>query len=46
MSQGARLDRSAHNVAMRFRDPAAKSSGNLSESWSECGAEYQQVARD
>eukprot|EP00170_Pyropia_yezoensis_P002751 contig_11549_g2756 len=31
---------------MRFRDPAAKFSGNLGESWSEYIAEYQQVARD
>lgn len=42
----AGVDRAAHNVAMRFRDQAAKFSGNLGESWSEYVAEYQQVARD
>eukprot|EP00170_Pyropia_yezoensis_P005631 contig_22869_g5647 len=31
---------------MRFQDPAAKFSGNLSESWSEYVAEYQHVARE
>ncbi|KAK1863864.1 hypothetical protein I4F81_006418 [Pyropia yezoensis] len=31
---------------MRHRDPAAKLSGNLGESWSEDVTEYQQVARD
>ncbi|GAB0492781.1 hypothetical protein MMPV_004051 [Pyropia vietnamensis] len=43
---GGSADRAAHNVAMRFRDQAAKFSGNLGESWSEYVAEYQQVARD
>lgn len=39
-------DRTAHNIAMRFRDPASKFSGNLGEAWMEYVAEYQQVARD
>ncbi|OSX74486.1 hypothetical protein BU14_0287s0005 [Porphyra umbilicalis] len=39
-------DRTAHNIAMRFRDPSVKFSGNLGESWMEYVAEYQQVARD
>lgn len=45
-ASGASADRAAHNVAMRFRDQAAKFSGNLGESWNEYVAEYQQVARD
>lgn len=39
-------DRTAHNIAMRFRDASSKFSGNLGEAWMEYVAEYQQVARD
>ncbi len=39
-------DRTAHNIAMRFRDASTKFSGNLGEAWMEYVAEYQQVARD
>lgn len=44
--QSADVDRSAHDLAMRFCDPVSKFSGNLRESWSEFVAEYHQVARD
>jgi len=39
-------DRLAHNVGMRFRDPSAKFSGGIGESWMEYVGDYQQVARD
>jgi len=39
-------DRLAHNVAMRFKDKAAKFSGGLGEAWMEYVADYQQVSRD
>lgn len=42
----AASDRTAHNIAMRFRDSSSKFSGNLGEAWMEYVAEYQQVARD
>ncbi|GAB0489865.1 hypothetical protein MMPV_001091 [Pyropia vietnamensis] len=45
-ASSASADRAAHNVAMHFRDQAAKFSGDLGESWNEYVAEYQQVARD
>eukprot|EP00170_Pyropia_yezoensis_P001506 contig_6593_g1510 len=46
MSHCAGVDLSAHNVAMHFRDPAEKPSGNVGESWCEYVVEYQQVVRD
>ncbi|GAB0493903.1 hypothetical protein MMPV_005190 [Pyropia vietnamensis] len=45
-ASSASADPAAHNVAMHFRDQAAKFSGDLGESWNEYVAEYQQVARD
>lgn len=41
-----RENKTAHNIAMRFRDSGAKFSGDIGESWMEFVAEYQQVARD
>lgn len=40
------MDRTAHNIALRFKESSSKFSGNLGESWMEFVAEYQQVARD
>jgi len=39
-------DRFAHNVAMRFKDKAAKFSCGLGEAWKEYVADYLQVSRD
>eukprot|EP00171_Calliarthron_tuberculosum_P001155 IDg1155t1 len=38
--------KTAHSIAMRFKDSSAKFSGDIGESWMEYVAEYQQVARD
>eukprot|EP00170_Pyropia_yezoensis_P002975 contig_12489_g2982 len=42
----AASDRTAHNIAMRFRHSSSKFSGNLGKAWMKFVAEHQQVARD
>ena len=43
---GRGVDKTAHNIGMRFKESYAKFSGSPGESWLEYVAEYQQVARD